>query len=329
MEYHLRMRLSRVVRFTRSSLSVTTTIDEKLALVPYIFAASIASLIPISRYDFVAGIWGLVRYVTQPERRHHSRCAQRLASRELVSKFDIEVKNLLAFKSYVRFWIENLAHLVEGPPRTTYNLTMEGSQAVTEWLSTGRGAIIATAHIGNPDWGGIAISKTITPLAAIFGPLEPPIFEKWSYHLRTKMGLETIFLSDSNVTKQIINKIDEGKLVALTCDFNISGNALEVEMFSKFIPLASGPATISLRTNTPVFPGTAFMKPDGGHHLLFGPPIFPKDIHGESVSHRIKLITQTIGKELESQISMASEQWHVVVPLTIKNSLSTSSSPKL
>lgn len=313
-----------MVKFTLSSLSVATSFEEKLTLSPYIFAASIASLIPVSSYDRVAGIWGLVRYATQPERRRYSRNAQRLVARDFTSKFDVEVRNLLAFKSYVKFWLENLAHLVEGPSRTTYNLTMEGNQAVMDWLSTGRGAILATAHIGNPDWGGIAISRTINPLAAIFGPLEPPVFEKWSYQLRTTMGLETIFLRDSNVTKQIINKIDEGTLVALTCDFNISGNALEIEFFSKLFPLASGPATISLRTNTPVFPGTVLMKPDGGHHLLFGPPIFPKDIQGDSISHRIKLLTQAIGKELESQILMAPEQWHVVVPLTIKDNTTPS-----
>ncbi len=319
MTYDLSSRLRQIIHFTKESLSVTTSFDEVMSIAPFVAAASMASLIPVSRYNTFATIWGLVRYASQPDRRRYSRKAQQLVSRGMSSNFDVEIKNILAFKSYVKFWIENLAHLVAGPAQSGRDLTTEGDEPLKEWLAQGRGAIVATSHAGNPDWAGTAIANQVHPLAAIFGPLDPPVFERWSHKFRTSLGLETIFLQDGAVTKQIISKIGEGKLVALTCDFNISGNAIDVDFFSKKVPMASGPATIALRTGAPIFPGIGFMKSDGGHHLFFGPPIFPKEVQGDSVSSKVLNITQTIAKELERQISMAPEQWHVVVPLDIKD----------
>lgn len=308
----------RTYSFARESFALAQGKTEIKKLLPYVASATIASMISRRSYNFISLIWGLFRYVTQSERRRFSREGQRLASRGQLGPIALELRNIAAFRSYVKFWIEALVALVNDQARIDLDLTIAGADAVTDWLSTGKGAILATAHLGNPDWAGYAISSHIRTLTAIFAPLKPPIFEKWLLHFRTMRGMESIMLTDGSVARNVIEAINAGKLVAMACDFDIAGTALGVEFFSKVVPIASGPATISLRTKTPIFPGACFMTPEHGHFAKFLEPIFPSQAEGDTISEKILHLTQLVATALEGAIEAAPEQWHVVVPIPIE-----------
>ena len=284
---------------------------------PYVLAASFAYVMPRSTYNFLAQIWAIFRYLTQGNRRRYARIGQNLATKGTLCPIALEFQTLASFKSYVRFWIEMSALLVSRD-EIQEGLSFEGDEALTKWLSTGKGGIMATAHVGNADVGGIAIANSIHPLASVVGPLIPPILEAWFLNIRNKVGVETIFLKGP-VTKQILSALNAAKLVAIYCDFDVVGTGLEVEFFSKMVRLPSGPATLSLRTKTPIFPGVCFMTPTGGHHVKILAPIFPEDAIGDTIPEKVRYLSQLVAKGLEELIATAPAQWHVVIDLPIKS----------
>ncbi len=310
------VRISRRIDFCIDLFALTTNRGEAKALVRYVVSALIASFAPRFTYNFLASVWGLFRYLTQPERRRWSRAGQKLVSRGKLGPIKLEIRNLAAFKSYVKFWIELLAVPLASPERIGLDLTIEGDEPLRKSLATGKGAIVATGHIGNPDWGAFVLSAYVNPVATVVAPLKPPILEKWFVFVRSLRGLETILLKGP-VTKQILDGLNSGKLIAMACDYDMSGTAMEVSFFSKQLPISSGPATLALRTNTPIYPAACFMTQSGGHLAKIMGPIFPEDAVGTSVREKILYLTQEIAKSLELLVSSAPEQWHVVISLPI------------
>lgn len=318
-------RLLDTVRFDIMSFNLAANATERRQILPYILSSTIASLAPTWALEGMAFLWGIFRYVTQPDRRKWARDGQRLTGNGTLGRVGLEIRTIGSFVAYVKFWLELLATPVADERRISRNLRQDGIESLREHVENKAGIIVATAHLGNPDWGGYYLSSFVKNTSTVVAPLKPPIFEKWVYRLRSQRGLESIPLSGP-VTKGILQKLKEGHIVAIACDFDMSGTAIEVDLFGHTVPFASGPAVISLRTGVPIVPAAFFMTPRGGHLIKALDPLWPQEVGGESKQDKVRNLTQKLAKQMEQLISIAPEQWHVVIPLDIQSRAESSGS---
>ncbi len=291
--------------------------DGKVAVLPYEIGSILASSIPIGLRPKIAAIIGPVAYLAFKKKRRDAFEAQRLASYGEANRSVLTRRTIEVFSSYVLYWLESLAMPRSGREKLLQNLSYEGCDDLVGYLREGHGAILATCHLGNWDWGGSWFAAYQHPLAAVVENLKPESVAEWFYSYRRELGIDPIPL-DGPVATRVIQAVKDGKLVALVSDRDLSGSGVVVDFFHKRVRMPSGASVLSLRTKSPIFPAAVYLTPQGGHHVVFLDPIFPADSVGSSVAEKVAHLTQLVSTALESLIAEKPTQWHVLQPLSIE-----------
>ncbi len=306
----------RAVAGVSGGLSRASNKRELFALAPYVFGSALASLIPRKLYIYPSTVAGAIGYVTNSDRRNSARAAQALAGGPSVSRFEIERRTCAAFISYFQYWMESLAITTFDREELKVGLSVEGEVPLLALTKSGAGAIVATAHFGNWDWGGSWVGSFVHPFSAVVEPLKPDVLADWFFDHRRELGIEPILL-DGSVAKQVIAGVRAGRIVALVSDRDLSGTGVEVQFFGRTVKMPSGAAVLALRTKTPIFPGIVYMSRRGEHLIKFLDPIYPGDAIGGDLSEKVAWLTQAVSSALESLIRVAPTQWHVMQPLPV------------
>ena len=121
------------------------------------------------------------------------------------------------------------------------------------------------------------------------------------------MGMEGLPL-DGRVLGTLQERLEEGALVALVSDRDLSRSGIEVEFFGGKARMPAGPALLALRTNAPLI--TAFVSyTDNGVHIDFRSIVLP--MSGDENS-KVQQIVQMTAKYFEDGISENPEDWHML-----------------
>ncbi|NNN11124.1 MAG: hypothetical protein HKL83_04595 [Acidimicrobiaceae bacterium] len=299
------------------SLRAFSRLKGKLAVFPYEIGSILASSIPIGFRPKVASVIGPIAYLSSKQKRDYALRAQQLASFGREDQRVLTRRTVAVFTSYVLYWLESLAMPRSERAELLQNLSYEGCDELVEYLQNGRGAILATCHLGNWDWGGSWFAAYHHPLAAVVENLKPDSVAEWFYSYRRELGIDPIPL-DGPVAAKVIQAVKDGKLVALLSDRDLSGSGVVVNFFNERVRMPSGASVLSLRTKTPIFPAAVYQTPRGGHHVVFLDPIFPADSVGSSIAEKVGYMTQLVTSALETLIAENPTQWHVLQPLPIE-----------
>ncbi len=119
--------------------------------------------------------------------------------------------------------------------------------------ATGRGAIIATVHMGSWELASLTSLACGLPLFSLAAPQKNLLVDEYLNRLRAGTGFETL-LRTSSVLKSIIRKIREGKVLAILPDVRSKTPGLSIRFLGKTMNVAGGMALIARMTDVPVFP---------------------------------------------------------------------------
>jgi phosphatidylinositol dimannoside acyltransferase len=228
-----------------------------------------------------------------------------------MSRWALERRVRRTFASYARYWAESLR--LPGVPAGELDRLMsyEGLEHLDRALALGRGAILATPHLGGWDPGGAWFTRRGYLLTAVVEPLEPPEVFEWFAEFRRSIGMEIVPLGPSAGTA-VINALKAGRTVALVCDRDLLGTGVPVEFFGEVTTLPSGPATLALRTGAPILPCAVYFREPEGYHGVVRPPLVIE--RRGTLREDVTRITQVLAGELEHFIRRAPEQWHLLQP---------------
>jgi KDO2-lipid IV(A) lauroyltransferase len=121
------------------------------------------------------------------------------------------------------------------------------------------------------------------------------------------MGMEVLPL-DGRALGTLQERVEDGALVALVSDRDLSRSGIEVEFFGGKARMPAGPALLALRTKAPLI--TAFVSyTDNGVHIEFRSIVLPSS--GDENS-KIQHIVQMTAKNFEDGISENPEDWHML-----------------
>jgi phosphatidylinositol dimannoside acyltransferase len=215
-----------------------------------------------------------------------------------------------AFALYGRYWFDTFHVLGWSDERVVDSFRFEGIEHVEKGLADGKGVIIALPHTGNWDVGGRAMGLRIGPVVSVAEHLKPErLFQLFLEH-RRQLGLEIIDLGSDHVGRQLTQRLEQNRIVALVADRDLSGGGVEVEMFGRTRRMPAGPALLALSAGAPLLSGPTYTTKDGWVEVLTPVSIEPTGKRKDDII----ALTRGLAAAFERAIAAAPPDWHLFQP---------------
>ena len=174
-------------------------------------------------------------------------------------------------------------------------------------MARGKGVIVAVPHAGNWDHAGYYYCSIGYPVHTVAEHLKPDrLFQKFLSH-RQRMGMTVLDL-DSQTIPELVKFLQDGQLVALVADRDLSRSGIEVDFFGGRAKMPVGPALLAYKTGADLI--TAYVGyRDGGIHISWRGPIEVDRTRDQSVE--LPRVTQEIAKIFQSEIDSDPTSWHM------------------
>jgi phosphatidylinositol dimannoside acyltransferase len=215
-----------------------------------------------------------------------------------------------AFALYGRYWFDTFHVLGWSDERLVDSFRFEGIEHVEKGLADGKGVVIALPHTGNWDVGGRAMGLRIGPVVSVAEHLKPErLFELFLEH-RRQLGMEIIDLASDHVGRQLTQRLEQNRIVALVADRDLSGGGVEVEMFGRTRRMPAGPALLALSAGAPLLSGPTYTTKEGWVEVLTPVSIEPTGKRKDDII----ALTRGLAGAFERAIAAAPPDWHLFQP---------------
>jgi KDO2-lipid IV(A) lauroyltransferase len=277
----------------------------------------------LSAYLYFAG-WRVVRWLPESTAyklacsvsdflvKRNGKSVQRLRSnlsrtQPGMTSLDLDLLVIEAMRSYMRYWCDTFRLPDWSKKRILETVTVTNEHLLIDAIAAKTGVIVAVPHAGNWDHAGAYFCAKGIRLVTVAERLKPEkLFLKFLAY-RQAMGMEVLPL-DGRVLNTLEERLNEGALVALVSDRDLSRSGIEVEFFDGKARMPAGPALLALRTKAPLI--TAFVSyTETGVHIEFRNIIVPSS--GDE-SRKVKEIVQMTAQNFEDGISESPEDWHML-----------------
>ena len=277
----------------------------------------------LSAYLYFAG-WRLVRWLPESTAyklaysasdflvKRNGKSVQRLRSnlsrtQPGMTALDLDLLVIEAMRSYMRYWCDTFRLPDWSKERIIKTTSVTNEHLLTDAIAAKTGVIVAVPHAGNWDHAGAYFCAKGIRLVTVAERLKPEkLFLKFLAY-RQAMGMEVLPL-DGRVLSTLEERLNEGALVALVSDRDLSRSGIEVDFFGGTARMPAGPALLALRTKAPLI--TAFVSyTESGVHIEFRNVILPSS--GDE-SSKVKEIVQMTAQYFEDGISQSPEDWHML-----------------
>ena len=170
----------------------------------------------------------------------------------------------------------------------------------------GRGVILVTGHLGNPEFGGWLGALVGLPIYSVANLQKNPRVNGLLERLRTSSGQRILYRQGA--LQKCREVLERGELVAVLADLNDRREGLAIDFFGREASTTQGPAVLSVRSGAPILPVAVVRDGRGPHyHVAYGEPIRPAP--GAPPRAEIHRITQAYTSALERFIRLWPEQW--------------------
>lgn len=277
----------------------------------------------LSAYLYFAG-WRLVRWLPESTAyklayrvsdflvKRNGKSVQRLRSnlsrtQSGMTSLDLDLLVIEAMRSYMRYWCDTFRLPDWSKKRILETVTVTNEHLLIDAIEAKTGVIVAVPHAGNWDHAGAYFCAKGIRLVTVAERLKPEKLFLRFLAYREAMGMEVLPL-DGRVLNTLEERLNQGALVALVSDRDLSRSGIEVDFFGGTARMPAGPALLALRTKAPLI--TAFVSyTDTGVHIEFRNIILPSS--GDEIS-KVREIVQMTAQYFEDGISESPEDWHML-----------------
>ena len=210
-------------------------------------------------------------------------------------------------RSYLRYWCD--AFRLPGWDAARINsFELRHPERLSDPVASGRGVVAALPHMGNWDHAGAHVSLTISPVNTVAEKLEPEALFRAFVDFRTSLGMRIHGLGDPGVYGALRSTLDEGGLVALLADRDLSAKGIDVQFFGETARFPAGPAALAVDTGASLVPVKLFWD---GHNVAEILPEIVLPTSGDR-DERIRVTTQAVADALAAGIAEHPADWHML-----------------
>ena len=210
-------------------------------------------------------------------------------------------------RSYLRYWCD--AFRLPGWDAGRINsFELRHPERLSDPVASRRGVVAALPHMGNWDHAGAHVSLTISPVNTVAEKLEPEALFRAFVDFRTSLGMRIHGLGDPGVYGALRTTLDEGGLVALLADRDLSAKGIDVQFFGETARFPAGPAALAVDTGASLVPVKLLWV---GHNVAEILPEIVPPTSGDR-DERIRVTTQAVADALAAGIAEHPADWHML-----------------
>jgi lauroyl/myristoyl acyltransferase len=275
-----------------------TSLKQWIAYLALRLGLAVLGILPEPVVRWLGRMGGRVWYALDGRRR-------RMALRHMRRLGQPPSRALEVFESYGRYWAESLWVRPRRLSAMWKRMSVDGMENLHLALQGGRGAVVVLPHVGNWEAAALIAAHEAIPLVAVAERLANRRITEWFTRQRNMFGIE-IVLTGQRLTPVLLQALEEGKLVCLLSDRDLSGRGLEVQFFGETTTLPAGPVVLSRKAGVPILPAAVFFNRGPGHHAIIRRPLPPPEDTAEGI--------RAVARELEELVRHDPAQWHLVQP---------------
>ncbi len=191
-----------------------------------------------------------------------------------------------------------------------------GKEYLDMALSTGKGAIITTPHMGNWELGGLALSLLGYKLNVLSIKDQDDLLISFREKWRDRRNINTIYIEPSNYTSLIeaTKKLYKGELLAVLGDRYVYGRSFKVKFFARDVSFPAGPAYIAWLSGAPLIPCFVVRVEKDRYSGIMEKPIYVVPDKGRDREEIIWEAIQKIAYNFETVIRRYPDQWYNFYP---------------
>ena len=221
---------------------------------------------------------------------------------------ELEAMVRAGLNSAMRYWCDTFRISDWSRERILGTTVTHNEEFLFDPVKQKRGVIVAVPHAGNWDHAGAYFCAKGARVNTVAEHLKPErLFRKFLAH-RERMGMRVLDL-DAGVLNQLREiLIEQGELVALVSDRDLSRSGIDVRFFGETARMPAGPALLAYETGADLV--TTFVAyRDHGIEVFFMPPI-SIDTSADKV-REVARVTQVIATRFEDAIRRDMTSWHM------------------
>ena len=225
-----------------------------------------------------------------------------------LSKAELAKLTKAGMRSYLRYWFDTFRLNKWSKDRIINTTEVIRENLLRDPVLAKQGCIIALPHAGNWDHAAAYFCSTGINLTAVVEKLEPEAIFKKFLDYRQSIGIEPISHKEKTIPL-LTQRLNEGKLVALVADRDMSRNGIEVDFLGAVAKMPSGPAILAITTGAPLV--TAYIRyTTKGIKIIFDKTIAVPDSGNDS--EKIKKVTQSMANNFAMHLKESPVDWHML-----------------
>jgi phosphatidylinositol dimannoside acyltransferase len=256
--------------------------------------------------------YGLFNRIADQQWRSRSASVRRLEAnltRVLgpVDQESLQEVSRAGMRSYMRYWCDAF-RLPNWDATRLDSLELRNSNRLSDPIGQGRGVIVALPHMGNWDHAGAYVSRHISPVHTVAEKLRPEKLYTAFLDYRRSLGMHVHGMGDPGVFGSLRATLEQGGLVALLADRDLSAKGVDVQFFGEATRFPAGPAALAVDTGASLV--TASLHWQGRNVVEVLPEITP--VQDGDRTERIRAMTQSVADALTDGISEHPSDWHML-----------------
>jgi KDO2-lipid IV(A) lauroyltransferase len=227
---------------------------------------------------------------------------------------DPRVKRLAmkSMRNYCKYLVEFLAlPTMSSRDEVIASMKIVGVEHLQEALARGKGIVLASAHFGTIEVGGLRLAD-FTDFHAVYDTFHPEYLDRLIQHKRREKGIKLV---PANNVREMLKVLKAGGTLCVLFDRPLDlARGVRVRFFGRQTAVPAGPAVLALKTGATIVPVYMFRQPDWTFESVIFPPIEPVDTGDrerdtQSIMQRLMDTMQTVVRERPDQWYMFRPMW--------------------
>lgn len=222
----------------------------------------------------------------------------------LYHQFALKLLDLWRFENGIASAIE----FVESPDTVS-------AADLSEIQKKGRGVLLLTPHLGNWEVGALLLKRQGVQLLVITQAEPGEGLTELRQASRARWGIETLVIgTDAFAFVEVIQRLQQGAIIALLVDRPQPSSAVEVELFGRSFNGSIAPAELARASGCALFGVTVIRRPDGRYLAqVFQEIQYERASLGSREARRD--LTRQILRAFEPRIRQHLDQWFHFIPI--------------
>jgi len=220
-----------------------------------------------------------------------------------------------AIVSSVRYYVD-FARYATLDPESAFEQVDEivGVEELFAAYDRGRGVVLASAHLGNPEFIAQALGPFFN-LMVLTEPLEPRELHELVHEVRGRSGVRFV-PAGTRATRESVRQLRCGGVVGMLVDRDVLGGAPPFPFFGERAPMPTGAVKLAWITGAAVVLGFVTKSTVGRYRIALREVSVPhrEDSSGDRVVD-VEVGMRSVVSALERGITQAPEQWFALSPI--------------